>query len=87
MVDEAGACFSGAPSSSKQAIEIGPKHGAGVIEREEGVKSDLLELALPGHASTLSLHALVRALWKVTLNIRRVVGVFVREEARVGSDD
>jgi hypothetical protein len=51
MVDESLLCFGGAPRSSKESIEVCPEHRAGVIQREEGIKSDFLKLPLPDHTT------------------------------------
>lgn len=56
--------LAGAPGAPKKPVHIGPHHGASMIQREEWIKADFLELALSGHASSLSFHAHMLSLWE-----------------------
>ncbi len=46
VIDQTLTRFAQTPRSSKKPIQIGAQHGAGVIEGEERIKSQLLELSL-----------------------------------------
>ncbi len=47
VIDQTLTGFAQAPGSSKEPIQIGAQHGAGVIEGEQGIESEFLELSLP----------------------------------------
>ncbi len=54
VVNQSSLSFSRAPGASKEAVDVGPKHGAGVIEGEKRIKTDFLELPLTRDAASFS---------------------------------
>ena len=66
-----------APSSAKQAIDVGPQHGASVVEAKKRVIADFFKLSLPRNGPALPLVSDVRCRGKKLLYIGFVMRVFV----------
>ncbi len=51
MIGQSFRFFGGAPGFSKHSVHVGSNHGAGVVEREQGIENDLLKFTLPRNSS------------------------------------
>jgi hypothetical protein len=78
MGSEAVWALGGAPGFAKQAVDIGPKHRAGMIEAKERVKALLFELPLPKASPSSSGIGSVPGFGKVVSYVRGIVRVLVR---------
>ena len=77
----------GAPGPSEQPVQVRPQHGAGVVEREQGIKNELLKLPLTCNAAPAAGSPQMSGLGMMALQVSRVMRIVVREPLRLGRND
>ncbi len=77
MVDQAFLLLGRAPGSAEEAVQVCPKHRAGMVEREQRIKPDFFQLPLSYDASTTSGRRSVSGLGMMLKQISGVVRILV----------
>ena len=86
VIDQPLARLARAPGPSKEPVEIGPQHRAGVVEREKRIKADLFELPLARDAAAPARCRAVPGQRMMGLEVPGIVRVFVRKPVGRGRD-
>jgi hypothetical protein len=77
VICEALDLFARAPGSSKETIDVGPEHRAGVIERKHRIKAFVPKLALSCHGSPSTWNSNVSPAREVLSNPHRIVRILI----------
>ena len=86
VIDQPLPRFARAPGPSKEPVEIGSQHRAGVVERKERIKTDLFEFPLTRDAAPTPGRRPVSGHRMVSLEVPGIVRVFVRKPVGRGRD-
>ncbi len=69
--------FGGAPGSPEQAIDIGPKHSACMIERKKWIEASTFKFALAYHAPSSTFKSHITRVWKMCFHVGFIVWVLI----------